>query len=335
MSIKNALKWKSFQMVALVAILLCVSNSYGQVSVSVIKDEGTATVEDTSSTEVAQNSDEWDKLYNQYLPDSDRSDNFDLNALIVDFELYIWNRIADVLDIARVGLGVGFGIGAEVAVTDYMAIGFDYRHYAKGVDFPHCIPPLWLVDYYDKKPIFNIHETKQDYFTAAFGPCRYENINTEIEPNFIFPRRKWDIRVAVDALILNVNVTVGLDQVADLITGFVGFDLMGDDDHADQFATRKPADQFGRGVCNILFGIVEIPSNILRVTDVEGDLPGISKGVAVGIWRFLLREVVGVVELVTFPFGWTPIIEPEYVFQKEHGVTWKVNRPTFYKRYSK
>ena len=45
------------------------------------------------------------------------------------------------------------------------------------------------------------------------------------------------------------------------------------------------------------------------------------------------NKVVGGVELVTFPFGWTPIIEPEYVVQKKLGPNWKVNRPAFHKNY--
>jgi putative exosortase-associated protein (TIGR04073 family) len=101
----------------------------------------------------------------------------------------------------------------------------------------------------------------------------------------------------------------------------------------EELARRQPADQFGRGVCNILFGALEIPFNIIRLTNEEGDLPGISKGVGLGLWRFACREVVGVVELVTFPFGWTPIIEPEYVVQKKLGPNWKVNRPAFHKNY--
>ena len=84
-------------------------------------------------------------------------------------------------------------------------------------------------------------------------------------------------------------------------------------------------------VCAAL--ILLVAFNIIRLTNEEGDLPGISKGVGLGLWRFACREVVGVVELVTFPFGWTPIIEPEYVVQKKLGPNWKVNRPAFHKNY--
>ena len=44
-------------------------------------------------------------------------------------------------------------------------------------------------------------------------------------------------------------------------------------------------------------------------------------------------KVVGVAELVTFPFGWSPIIEPEYVLQKTKTSYWTVRRPSFHKRY--
>jgi len=62
-------------------------------------------------------------------------------------------------------------------------------------------------------------------------------------------------------------------------------------------------------------------------------MAGISKGLGLGVWRFFCREVVGVVELVTFPFGWEPIIQPEYFYQKEKSTTWRVQRPAFHRRY--
>jgi len=92
-------------------------------------------------------------------------------------------------------------------------------------------------------------------------------------------------------------------------------------------------DQLGRGLSNILFGVFEVPANIMRVTEAEGDLPGVTKGVGLGLWRFLCREAVGVVEVVTFPFGWEPIIAPEYIWQKNQDSTWRVYRPSFHKRY--
>lgn len=270
-------------------------------------------------------------------------EEFDLNALIVRSEMYVWNRITDFLDIFRGGVAGGPGIGFEVALTDYGKLGA-YVSYERGVDFPHFLPPLWLIDYYGRRPVFNFHEGY--YATASLGPWRKQILDTK--PTLYFPRGEkaepviwanstspWDLRVQLDALLIHPYLNVRTLEVADFFAGIVGLDPKKDDQECDdeELARRQPADQFGRGVCNILFGALEIPFNIIRLTNEEGDLPGISKGVGLGLWRFACREVVGVVELVTFPFGWTPIIEPEYVVQKKLGPNWKVNRPAFHKNY--
>ncbi|MFA6929184.1 MAG: exosortase system-associated protein, TIGR04073 family [Lentisphaeria bacterium] len=258
-------------------------------------------------------------------------DTFDFNTIVVDGELYLWNRISDILDLARGGLAGGPGLGAEVAVTEYVQLGA-YACYERGVTFPHFVIPFWLVDYYERnEPIFISHEGR--YATAVFGPWRTE---TKIDVSMLnrhFPRNKWDVRAQLSAAVLHAYVAVSPTEFWDLLAGVVGGDPSGDDERLDYVATRYPADQFGRGVCNILFGVFEIPVNMLRVTASEGDLPGMSKGLGLGVWRFLCREVVGVVEFVTFPFGWQPIIEPEYIFPVNQNATWRVYKPSFHKQY--
>ncbi len=256
---------------------------------------------------------------------------FDLNAIIIDAQLYVWNRLSDVFDILRGGVAGGPGLGAEVAITEYAQLGA-YATYERGVTFPHFVIPFWLVDYYEKnEPIFVFHEGR--YATAAFGPWRAESTSEVSNIKRHFPRNKWDIRAQLDAAVIHAYLAFSPTEFWDFLAGFVGWDPSGDDQRLDYVATRYPADQFGRGVCNILFGVFEVPLNILRVTAAEGDLPGLSKGLGLGIWRFICREVVGVVELVTFPFGWQPIIEPDYVFPINQNSIWRVQRPSFHKQY--
>jgi len=256
------------------------------------------------------------------------SELFDLNDILVRGQLYIWNRISDALDIFRCGIAGGPGIGAEIAVTEYAQLGA-YVTKENGVDFPHFIPPLWLTHYYQQKPIFNQHE---DYYsTASFGPWRRTNPNSD--ENARFPRNKWDLRAQAALGVGHIYVNFSAAEVHDFLAGIVCWDPSEDDQVPDPTAIRRPADQFGRGVCNILFGICEVPANIIRVNQEEGDMAGISKGLGLGVWRFFCREVVGVVELVTFPFGWEPIIQPEYFYQKEKSTTWRVQRPAFHRRY--
>ena len=253
---------------------------------------------------------------------------FDLNDIIVKSELYVWNRISDALDLFRCGIGGGGDIGFDIAITEYAQLGAMVTK-ERGVDFPHFIPPFWMAHYYQQKQIFRTHEGY--CATAAFGPWRKEKTDP-VEGRVRFDRNKWDLRLEA-AILAHLYIDVDAEEVCDFLAGIVGWDPKNDDQEIDPSARRRPADQFGRGVCNILFGILEIPFNVMRVNDEEGDLPGLSKGLGLGVWRFLVREVVGVVELVSFPFGWEPIIEPEYPVQKTTSGVWTVRRPSFHKRY--
>lgn len=258
----------------------------------------------------------------------DEDELFDLNDVVVKTEMYVWNRVSDLLDLFRVGLAGGADLGVDMQVTKFVQLGAMITN-ERGVDFPHLIPPLWMVHYYQHKQIFRTHEGYCG--TLAFGPFRKDWVNVEDTKPY-FDRPDWDIRLEV-AAIAHIYVDISLPEIGDFFVGIVGWDPQNDDQEIDPSMRRRPADQFGRGICNILFGVAEIPANILRVTDEEGDLAGVSKGVGLGVWRFLVREVVGVVELVTFPFGWTPIIEPEYPIQKTKNTVWNVKRPAFHKRY--
>ena len=269
---------------------------------------------------IAAENDDW------FYTNEDSSQIFDVNSVIVQGELYIWNRVADIFDILECGIGFGADIGVDLQITKYAQLTAIAK-YGKGVEFPHFIPPFWMIHYFQHKRIFRVHDGK--YAAVAFGPWRNQNVNEEERHQVTFTSDTWDMRAEL-ALVAHLYADIKLEEVADFFTGFVGYDFKNDDYKIeDSLERRRPADQLGRGVCNILFGALEIPFNILRVTDEEGDFPGISKGVALGIWRFLTREVVGVVELISFPFGWEPIILPEYTWQKTTGIVWQINRPSF------
>ncbi len=261
------------------------------------------------------------------------TDTLDVNGAVVKTELYLWNRFSDLLDIVRCGVALGPGIGAEVAITNYVQLGA-YANCERGMSFPHFIPPFWLVDYYEKnEDAFLFHGG--DYATAAFGPWRAETHAEEIDNySYHFERDKWDVRAQLDLALIHIYVAVRPVQIIDFFTGIVGYDFCLDDMKLDATQERQPADQLGRGLSNLLFGIVEVPANIHRINLTEGDFAGCTKGTALGIWRFLCREVVGAVETVTFPFGWQPIIEPVYVL--DGGINnpmWKVYKPSFHKRF--
>jgi len=102
--------------------------------------------------------------------------------------------------------------------------------------------------------------------------------------------------------------------------------------------------QLGRGISNVSFGIFEVPVNMYVTQEEKGEPAGITTGLLRGIWRCSVREVVGVIEIATFPLGLEPIVNPPY--PSEHGIlnavyvgedrytmvpedAWKLNWPRF------
>ncbi len=79
-----------------------------------------------------------------------------------------------------------------------------------------------------------------------------------------------------------------------------------------QNALRK----LGRGFSNVLFGIVEVPNQVTKVSSDQGGGAGCTYGVGKGLCRWVAREFVGVYEIVTFPIpyphGYKPVMQPEF-----------------------
>lgn len=70
--------------------------------------------------------------------------------------------------------------------------------------------------------------------------------------------------------------------------------------------------QFGRGVNNIATGVLEVPANILQVHEEDGPFAAVTYGATRGVFRCVVREVVGVFEVCTWPAGFKPIVKPEF-----------------------
>lgn len=79
---------------------------------------------------------------------------------------------------------------------------------------------------------------------------------------------------------------------------------------------QSPPHKFGRGVVNLVLGIMEVPGRMVEEGRRRGPLWALSLGFAKGVGGFVTRELVGVYEIVTFPApvprGYQPILEPEY-----------------------
>ena len=103
------------------------------------------------------------------------------------------------------------------------------------------------------------------------------------------------------SLLLIATLALSLTARADL-----------DEAPSKQNALRK----LGRGFANVLFGIVEVPNQITKVTSERGGGAGVTYGVGKGLLRWFGRELAGVYDVVTFPVplpkGYKPIMQPEF-----------------------
>ena len=99
--------------------------------------------------------------------------------------------------------------------------------------------------------------------------------------------------------------------VAALLLGAVTTQAAIDNTPENYNAGRK----LGRGFSNLLFGIVEVPNQISKVSADKGGGAAATYGVGKGIWRWFAREGVGLYEIVTFPIPvkrYQPVILPEF-----------------------
>ena len=92
----------------------------------------------------------------------------------------------------------------------------------------------------------------------------------------------------------------------------LGANAQSEDLPRGQNALRK----LGRGIANVLFGIVEVPNQVTKVTSEHGGGAGLTYGFGKGVVRWIAREFTGVYDVVTFPVpfpkGYKPVMKPEF-----------------------
>jgi putative exosortase-associated protein (TIGR04073 family) len=75
-------------------------------------------------------------------------------------------------------------------------------------------------------------------------------------------------------------------------------------------------DKLGQGVSNLLFGFVEIPKNIINISNQYDVLSGLTWGLVRGIAHGITRTFVGAGEILTSPFPTYDFATPAYVWDR-------------------
>lgn len=87
-------------------------------------------------------------------------------------------------------------------------------------------------------------------------------------------------------------------------------------DYEDAPKGQNALRKLGRGVANVLFGIVEVPNQVTKTTAAHGGGAGVTYGVGKGVVRWIGREFAGAYDIVTFPIpfprGYKPVMRPEF-----------------------
>jgi len=107
--------------------------------------------------------------------------------------------------------------------------------------------------------------------------------------------RKLNFRhIAISAVLIGILSTPALSQAVEYT------------------AARKA----GRGLAAMTTGFLEIPGNMVAESRERGAGAGIPLGFVFGLGKLVVRELVGVYELLSAPLeapaGFEPIIEPEF-----------------------
>lgn len=93
-----------------------------------------------------------------------------------------------------------------------------------------------------------------------------------------------------------------------------------------------PIEKLSRGIANCAFGPLELPMKWHDVTFESGGIAGLTYGTLKGVAYVIAREVVGVVDIITFPIplpgcpnerdgygaGYGPIMRPAWVVDVDH-----------------
>jgi len=90
---------------------------------------------------------------------------------------------------------------------------------------------------------------------------------------------------------------------------------------------QDPIRKLGRGVSNLITGPFEVPKSIQEKLYDDGPVAALTYGLFDGIYKMVVRSIVGVYESFTFPMpfptDYGPIVEPEFLFGPDEPYTFE------------
>lgn len=80
---------------------------------------------------------------------------------------------------------------------------------------------------------------------------------------------------------------------------------------ADDFPNK-----INRGLANIIFGFIEVPKNVINITNHQNIFVGVTVGFIRGVVHGVSRTVIGGIELLTSPIPTSEFAAPAYVWDR-------------------
>ncbi len=83
----------------------------------------------------------------------------------------------------------------------------------------------------------------------------------------------------------------------------------------EQYYENKITHKLLRGLSNASLSIIEIPKNIIKVSNDTNVIYGLSGGFFLGALNTFGRTLVGVVDIISFPVATKPVVYPVHPWQ--------------------
>lgn len=82
------------------------------------------------------------------------------------------------------------------------------------------------------------------------------------------------------------------------------------------YVENTPGVKLGSAFANIFLAPAELPKNVINTNNEINMAAGVTLGVVKGLIHMCGREMVGIIDLLTFPLQTEPLTTPQYVWDK-------------------